>query len=173
MNFIKRLCCEHEYEFVRNIHGDEINWCGGHRSIWRCKKCGKVSQFNIKDKCCQIGCDGGLERLNSEDYCENNYYAMLYRNAKMRPLFVKEHTAQLSKKEALVNFHETQEMKSLSNTYIQNTVTKIPFCYINGNNKIIELFYRSKETDKIKYNQNKKMYEIHYINTFRHRAVIF
>ena len=71
----------------------------------------------------------------------------------------------LSKKEALVNFHETHEMKSLSNTYIQNTVTKIPFCYINGNNKIIELFYRSKETDKIKYNQTKKMYEIHYINT--------
>ena len=71
----------------------------------------------------------------------------------------------LSKKEALVNFHETHEMKSLSNTYIQNTVTKIPFCYINGNNKIIELFYRSKETDKIKYNQTKKIYEIHYINT--------
>ena len=41
VNFIKRLCCEHEYEFIRNIHGDEINWCGGHRSIWRCKKCGK------------------------------------------------------------------------------------------------------------------------------------
>ena len=42
MNFIKRLCCEHEYEFVRNIHGDEINWCGGYRSIWRCKKCGNI-----------------------------------------------------------------------------------------------------------------------------------
>ena len=74
---------------------------GKDAQLWRCKKCGKVSQFNIKDKCCQIGCKGGLERLNSEDYCENNYYAMLYRNAKMRPLFVKEHTAQLSKKEAL------------------------------------------------------------------------
>ena len=34
--------CEHEYEFVRNIYGDEINLCGGYRSIWKCKKCGKI-----------------------------------------------------------------------------------------------------------------------------------
>ena len=40
-NFIKEWRCEHDYEFVRNIYGDEINWCGGYRSEWRCKKCGK------------------------------------------------------------------------------------------------------------------------------------
>jgi hypothetical protein len=40
--FIKRLFCKHEFEFVRNIHADEINWCGGHRSIWKCKKCGCI-----------------------------------------------------------------------------------------------------------------------------------
>ena len=44
--FIKQILskyrCEHEYEFVRNIYGDEINWCGGYRSEWRCKKCGKI-----------------------------------------------------------------------------------------------------------------------------------
>lgn len=33
--------CKHDYEFVRNIYGDEINSCGGCRSIWKCKKCGK------------------------------------------------------------------------------------------------------------------------------------
>lgn len=42
MNLLKRLFCEHEYEFVRNIYGDEINACGGYRSIWKCKKCGKI-----------------------------------------------------------------------------------------------------------------------------------
>lgn len=42
MKWIKRLFCEHEYEFVRNIYGDEINACGGYRSIWKCKKCGKI-----------------------------------------------------------------------------------------------------------------------------------
>ena len=40
-DFFKRKKCEHDYEFVRNIYGDEINWCGGYRSEWRCKKCGK------------------------------------------------------------------------------------------------------------------------------------
>lgn len=42
MNIIKRLFCTHEYEFVRNIYGDEINWAGGKRSWWRCRKCGKL-----------------------------------------------------------------------------------------------------------------------------------
>jgi ATP-dependent helicase YprA (DUF1998 family) len=68
---------------------------------WKCKKCGKVTQFNIGNNCIQIGCDGKLERLDSEEFCKDNYYAMLYQSNKMSPLFVKEHTAQLSKKEAL------------------------------------------------------------------------
>ena len=42
MKWIKRLFCKHEYEFLRNIYGDEINYCGGYRSIWRCKKCGAL-----------------------------------------------------------------------------------------------------------------------------------
>ena len=42
IKWVKRLFCEHEYEFVRNIYGDEINACGGYRSIWKCKKCGKI-----------------------------------------------------------------------------------------------------------------------------------
>lgn len=43
MNLFKRLFkkCEHEYEFVCNIYGDEINFRNGNRSEWRCKKCGK------------------------------------------------------------------------------------------------------------------------------------
>ena len=40
---LKQLCCNHDYGFVRNIYGDEIifavNW---NRSIWKCKKCGRV-----------------------------------------------------------------------------------------------------------------------------------
>ena len=43
LTFILRLLCWHrrsEFEFVRNIYGDEINACGGKRSVWRCPKCG-------------------------------------------------------------------------------------------------------------------------------------
>ena len=43
MNIIKRLFCKHDYEFVRNIYGDEIIAAGYRRSWWRCKKCGKMA----------------------------------------------------------------------------------------------------------------------------------
>lgn len=42
MNWFKSLFCKHEYEFVRNIYGDEINQLNGKRSEWKCKKCGKI-----------------------------------------------------------------------------------------------------------------------------------
>ncbi|MEA4937230.1 MAG: DEAD/DEAH box helicase [Paludibacter sp.] len=70
-------------------------------ALWKCEKCGKVTQFNIGNNCIQIGCDGKLDRLDSKEFCKDNYYAMLYQSDKISPLFVKEHTAQLSKKEAL------------------------------------------------------------------------
>jgi len=74
---------------------------GKNAFLWKCKKCGKVTQFNVGNNCIQIGCNGKLERLNSEEFCRDNYYAMLYTSEKISPLFVKEHTAQLAKKDAL------------------------------------------------------------------------
>lgn len=58
MSFLKRLFkplfCEHEYVFKHNIYGDAINWCGGHRSFWVCKKCGKPKYedflFNVENE---------------------------------------------------------------------------------------------------------------------------
>jgi hypothetical protein len=40
MNWIKQFFCAHRYEWARNIYGDEINACGGKRSVWLCTKCG-------------------------------------------------------------------------------------------------------------------------------------
>lgn len=74
---------------------------GKNATLWKCNKCSKVTQFNIGNNCIQIGCEGKLERLNSEEFCKDNYYAMLYKSEKVSPLFVKEHTAQLAKKDAL------------------------------------------------------------------------
>lgn len=42
MNWIKRWFCAHDFEFVRNIYGDEIIECGYRRSIWKCHHCGKL-----------------------------------------------------------------------------------------------------------------------------------
>lgn len=40
MKFLKWLLCRHDFEFVRNIYGDEIIERGWKRSLWRCKHCG-------------------------------------------------------------------------------------------------------------------------------------
>ena len=57
LTFILRLFCWHrkfEFEFVLNIYGDEINACGGKRSVWRCTKCGnRQDRAGLHD-------DGGL-----------------------------------------------------------------------------------------------------------------
>lgn len=41
IKLIQNIGCEHDYIFERNIYGDEINNCGGYRSIYKCCKCGK------------------------------------------------------------------------------------------------------------------------------------
>lgn len=41
MNFIKGLLCKHEFKFIRNVYGDEVNHLGGYRSISQCVHCGK------------------------------------------------------------------------------------------------------------------------------------
>lgn len=61
--------CEHEYEFVRNIYGDEINLCGEYRSIWKCKKCGKIEyRQNLQTV-------SMLQRLDNlyDEYYHNKY----------------------------------------------------------------------------------------------------
>lgn len=74
---------------------------GENSKLWQCQKCEKVTQFNINDKCQHAGCSGHLERIHGEEFCKDNYYAKLYETSKITPLFVKEHTAQLAKKDAL------------------------------------------------------------------------
>lgn len=41
---LRRLLCRHTggVAFVRNIYGDEINSWGGKRSLWACKRCGRL-----------------------------------------------------------------------------------------------------------------------------------
>lgn len=88
--------------YIMPANNFKIN-LGKNAVLWRCKKCGKVTQFNIGGHCIQQtnGCEGKLERLNSEELCKDNHFAMLYQSDKITPLFVKEHTAQLAKKDAL------------------------------------------------------------------------
>lgn len=74
---------------------------GKNAKVWICKKCGKKTQFNIGGHCVVDGCGGDLESLSASQYCQENYYARLYDRGKITPLFIKEHTAQLAKQDAL------------------------------------------------------------------------
>lgn len=74
---------------------------GKNATVFKCQKCGTITQFNILGKCIQTSCNGKLERLDGEQYIKENYYANLYKTKRISPLFIKEHTAQLDKKSAL------------------------------------------------------------------------
>ena len=41
LRFLQRYGCEHDWKWVHNIYGDQINYHGGKRSLWECQKCGK------------------------------------------------------------------------------------------------------------------------------------
>lgn len=76
-------------------------YLGQKAALWKCEKCHKVTQFNIGNKCRHPRCGGNLLQSDSDRQCKDNYYALLYESDKVSPLFIKEHTAQLAKKEAL------------------------------------------------------------------------
>ena len=66
---LDQIKCNHldkPLEFIRNIHGDEINYLNA-RSIWKCPDCGKIilrSQLYEKIK--------PYKKIYSKEYEENN-----------------------------------------------------------------------------------------------------
>ena len=81
--------------FAIRVQGDpSIKW-------YRCKKCGKVSTHQMRMHCISPCCDGEVEEVaDPRKLSEGNHYAELYQSDLMDPLYIKEHTAQLSKKES-------------------------------------------------------------------------
>lgn len=65
--------------------------------FYRCKKCGRVTPHNVQNRCVNVKCTGELEPFDALKATEGNHYANLYRSTQMKPLYIKEHTAQLSK----------------------------------------------------------------------------
>jgi hypothetical protein len=59
--FIRRVVCGlkgHPLAHVRNIYGDEINFSGGNRSLWRCAKCGALKLRPELHRAAAKGTDG-------------------------------------------------------------------------------------------------------------------
>jgi len=70
---------------------------GGGLQLYRCETCGRVTAHNCQNHCVNIKCAGQLELFYPEDAVAANHYANLYSSPNMKPFYIKEHTAQLSR----------------------------------------------------------------------------
>ena len=71
----------------------------------------------------------------------------------------------LSLKEGHFSFHEKYTLKSINNSFINNSSIKITKGYKSGNNKIIKYGYKSKPNVEIIVDEIKNFFEVQYINT--------
>ena len=67
--------------------------------IFVCDVCGRTSMINCKGMCTTLKCNGHLKQITQEELLDNNHYAKLYSSSFMKPLHIKEHTAQLGREE--------------------------------------------------------------------------
>lgn len=65
-----------------------------------CKKCQKLTCFNVESVCPSYRCDGYLEEVCPEIHFSDNHYYRLYTELEPRDLRVVEHTAQLNRDQA-------------------------------------------------------------------------
>ncbi len=98
-----------KYLQVKIANDPTIKW-------YKCTKCGKVSPYNMVGKCTTVKCEEQVIAIEPQKLREDNHFAKLYFSDKMSPLFIKEHTAQLSKKESATYQEEfiKKEINALS-----------------------------------------------------------
>ena len=75
--------------------------CIARPSRWyRCDRCHKLVPWNIDGICTTYRCEGTLQPVDPDEELKNNHYYRLCHDMDMRPLRVKEHTAQLDRNKA-------------------------------------------------------------------------
>lgn len=68
--------------------------------FYQCDKCGRLTPYNINDKCVQDKCPGTLHEIDPDEALATNYYRQQYKTKKIERIVIKEHTAQLDRKQA-------------------------------------------------------------------------
>lgn len=68
--------------------------------FYQCDKCGRLTPYNINNKCVQDRCSGILVEVDPDEVLATNYYRQQYKNKKIESIVIKEHTAQLNRKQA-------------------------------------------------------------------------
>lgn len=64
--------------------------------FYRCDKCRKVTAHNCQNRCINVKCKGTLKEFDPISLNEDHYVS-LYSAGDMKPFYIKEHTAQLSR----------------------------------------------------------------------------
>lgn len=85
-------------EFV--LDANDFDVCIGGTNgtqFYRCRKCGRITPYNVKNRCASVKCAGTLEPCDPLKDSAMNHYARLYSSSHSEPLYIKEHTAQLAK----------------------------------------------------------------------------
>ncbi|MFI3249854.1 MAG: DEAD/DEAH box helicase [Eubacteriales bacterium] len=90
----KNVLAPKEEEFVLSASEFQVRLDA---QFYRCNKCGRLTPYSVKNHCSSIKCTGTLSPCNPLEEHQNNHYVKLYRSETMKPLYIKEHTAQLSK----------------------------------------------------------------------------
>lgn len=67
---------------------------------YRCSKCGKLTPYNVHNVCPQDKCDGTLLEVDPDEVLATNFYRNEYKTKKIESIVIKEHTAQIARKEA-------------------------------------------------------------------------
>ena len=104
---------DNEGHYKVNINNFELT---KNRKVYRCKKCNKLTNFNVRGVCPSYHCDGELEEVDINELEKNNHYYKLYNGLQIQPLRVVEHTAQLDREEAYnyQNLFKDQKIDVLS-----------------------------------------------------------
>lgn len=68
--------------------------------FYQCDKCGRLTPHNLRGKCGQDRCTGSLVEVDPDVALENNFYRRQYKEKEIESIVIKEHTAQLDRKQA-------------------------------------------------------------------------
>lgn len=68
--------------------------------FYQCDKCGRLTPYNLRGKCPQDKCTGTLNVVDPDEALASNYYRKQYKEKKIESIVIKEHTAQLERKQA-------------------------------------------------------------------------
>lgn len=69
-------------------------------NFYQCSKCGMITPYNIHNACTRDKCDGTLKKIDPDLVLVSNFYRNQYKNMIIEKIVIKEHTAQLKRKDA-------------------------------------------------------------------------